>query len=179
MSVLYVGKYKRRFKRINALLKPKPNTVIELCFGDIYIAEHCKKNGIEWKGYDINERFVNNATKHHYNAILKDVNELDVFEKCDTYIITGSLYHFKNNSIEILRKMIASSRQVIISEPIKNISTAKGFVGTIASRFTNAGNGNEKFRFNETTFLTMLNELNANYKIITIDKDILIQITND
>lgn len=179
MSVLYLGKYKRRFERINALLKPNSNTVIELCFGDIHIAEHCKKNGIDWKGYDINEHFVRNATRLNYNAILKDVNTLDVFEICDTYIITGSLYHFKNDSIEILRKMIASSKQVIVSEPIKNISTTKGFVGTIASWLANAGNGTERFRFNEATFLAILNELNANYKIIAIDKDILIQITND
>lgn len=179
MSVLYLGKYKRRFERINALLKPTTDTVIELCFGDIYIAEYCKKNGIDWKGYDINEHFVRNATRLNYNAILKDVNELNAFEKCDTYIIIGSLYHFKDNSAEILRKMIASSSQVIISEPIKNISTVKGFIGSIASLFTNAGNGIENFRFNETTFLAMLDKLGSNYKIVSIDKDILIQITND
>lgn len=179
MYVLYLGKYRRRFERINALLIPNTNAVIELCFGDIFIAEYCKKKGIDWKGYDINEHFVRNATRLNYNAILKDINELSVFEKCDTYIIIGSLYHFKDNSVEILRKMIASSRQVIISEPIKNISTVKGFIGSIASLFTNAGNGNENFRFNETTFLAMLDTLNSNYKIVTIDKDILIQITND
>jgi len=179
MSVLYLGKYKRRFERINALLKPTTDTVIELCFGDIYIAKHCKRNGINWKGYDINEHFVRNAARRNYNAILKDVNELSAFEKCDTYLIVGSLYHFRDNSVEILRKMIASSRQVIISEPIKNLTISKGIIGYIARKSASVGKGSEEFRFNVTTFLAMLEGCNVNYKIISIDKDILIEITND
>jgi len=179
MCILYLGKYKKRFCKINELIKPDTNSVVELCFGDICIAEHCQKIGINWKGYDINPLFVKNAINAGHNAIVKDIETFDNFDTCDTCVMMGSLYHFKDKSADIVNRMIAVSKQVIISEPIKNLSLAKGVIGYIARKSASVGKGSEEFRFNETTFLAMLDSLNVNYKIISIDKDILIEITND
>lgn len=179
MNVLYLGKYNRRFERIIKIIKNSNSTnIIELCFGDTYIAEYCKKNDIHWTGYDLNESFVNRAKKLNHNAILKDITSIDQFNKCDTSIIIGSLYHFKEEAISIIRKMIQSSKQVIISEPIKNLTSSDGIIGFIAKKSTNAGKGNETFRFSKESFIKMIDELKIPYKIISIDKDILIEINN-
>ena len=39
MNVLYLGRYRQRFKDITNELGPRDNNIIELCFGDIYIAD--------------------------------------------------------------------------------------------------------------------------------------------
>ena len=42
VSLLYLGKYNTRFKNVALFLDPIQDTsVIELCFGDIYIAKWC------------------------------------------------------------------------------------------------------------------------------------------
>ena len=179
MNILYLGFYKRRFNNITRLISRDSKSVVEFCFGDVFIAKYCRDNGIDWIGYDLNEEFVNYAVTHEFNAIIKDILLLEDFPQCDTYIMIGSLYHFKEYSLEILTKMIKSSKQVIISEPIKNIATAKGLLGDIARKSTNAGKGSEGFRYNLSTFTELMSKLNVNYKIVSIDKDILIEIKND
>jgi len=179
MNLIYLGKYKRRFERINNLIGYKTKSVIELCFGDTYIAEYCKKKGIHWTGYDLNENFVEHAQKSGFNAFQKNISTTDEFLKCDTYIIIGSLYQFKDRGSDLIRQMIGSAKQVIISEPVKNLSAAKGVIGYIARKSANAGNGHEEFRYTEQSFIEMMDKLNVPYRIISSDKDILIEIHND
>ena len=176
MNVLYFGQYKKRFKNVVELIQPNTNSVIELCFGDTFIAKYCQSNGICWKGFDLNEKFVASAIHLGLDAYVQDIMLLPEFPKCHTYIITGSLYHFKEKSAELIHKLMAVSEQVIISEPIKNLSTKKGLIGFIARKSGNAGKGTEAFRFDETSFLQMMDSLHIHYKVISIDKDILIQI---
>ena len=177
MNLIYFGKYKRRFENIYSLLKKeKTSNVIELCFGDTYIANFCKKNGIQWTGYDLNENFVAHAKRNHFNGLNEDIIKLDEFLKCDTYIMIGSLYHFKDDGVDLIRKMIQSSKQVIISEPIKNLSSTKGIIGFVARRSANTGKGHEVFRYNETSFIEMIEKLNVKYTVVAIDRDILIEI---
>ena len=64
MNVIYTGSYKKRFDAImKCIATYKPGTVLELCFGDTIIANYCKQKNINWFGIDINETFVNRATK--------------------------------------------------------------------------------------------------------------------
>ena len=46
MQLLYTGGYKKRYSPIINCLPEKCDSVIELCFGDIILAEYCKKNKI-------------------------------------------------------------------------------------------------------------------------------------
>jgi len=179
MNVLYLGKYKRRFERINSIINKNTKNVIEYCFGDIYIARFCKNRNIQWTGYDLNKNFVKYAKKHGYAAINEDITKFSNFPNCDTCIIIGSLYHFNNECFDLLQKMIKSSKQIIISEPIKNLSSSKGIIGYIAKRSANVGKGQEVFRFNEKSLIELIHKLNVKYKIISIDKDIIIEIIND
>ncbi len=179
MNILYGMKYKKRFNDIIKLLDNNDNDIIELCFGDIYIAEYAKKRQKNWIGLDINNEFISNAKKQGYSAIKKDILS-DPIPKGDVCIMAGSLYHFIDNIEIVLSKMLKSSNKIIISEPIKNLSNNK-YIGFLAKKSANAGSGNETFRFTEKLFIDILEKYKKNlhfeYKIIKKDRDILVKLT--
>ncbi len=183
MNILYSMKYKNRFMEIIALLKEDEISILELCFGDTIIAQECKKRNISWIGFDINEYFVKNTKTQGFNAILADIISLPSFPKADVCIICGSLYHFVNDMDSLLCKMLNSSSKIIISEPIENLSTKKGFIGKISHILTNAGKGEENFRFDKTSIIETLNKYSQlhhfTYTTISIKRDILIEINHD
>src|SRR3989344_2200070 len=73
MGILYHGDYTGRFTRLMDLIHPGDKTIVELCFGDIYIAEFCRNNDKKWIGYDLNPSFVQHARRQGFNAIQADV----------------------------------------------------------------------------------------------------------
>ncbi len=182
MNVLYKGKYKKRSYDIINRIDDKNKKVLDLCFGDVIIAEECKKRNIEWIGFDINPYFAKYAQKKGFNASTQDIEKLSVFPKADICILSGSLYHFYPEIKLILAKMLDSSAKIIISEPIINLTSQKGIIGKIAGVLSNAGKGEESFRFtSESIKLTLSNlkeELNYDFKIIDEKRDILIEITH-
>jgi hypothetical protein len=173
-------KYKKRFSNIIELLDEKDNDILELCFGDIYIAQYAKKTNKQWIGYDINQNFIDYANSGGYNAMNKNILSKENFPKNDICIMSGSLYHFLYNIEQILNKMLISSKKVIISEPIKNLSNSKYF-GFFAKKSANTGNGEEEFRFTRDSFIEILEEykikLSFEYDIIKEDRDILVVLT--
>lgn len=183
MNVLYLMKYKKRFYDIISLFNKEDKRVLELCFGDIIIAQECKKRNISWIGYDINEYFVKKAELKGFKAFQADLSTLDSFPKSDVCIMCGSLYHFKDEIGNLLAKMLNSSPKIIISEPIENISSQKGILGKISRFLTNAGKGNENFRFDKTSIIETLDKYSElhhyTFKTISITRDILIEINYD
>jgi hypothetical protein len=159
MNILYLGKYNRRFDQILIGLNDLPSeaTVLELCFGDVYIAEHCKKMGLAWRGIDINQKFVKFAKRHGYDAHWEDLITVHSLPSADVCIMAGSLYHFHpDHTFAVLKKMLDSANKIIISEPIENLSSRKGFLGYIAKRAASVGSRQENFRFTSFTLLTLL-----------------------
>jgi hypothetical protein len=179
MSLLYGGNYYKRFDPIRKLIKGK--SVTELCFGDTVIADFCRKNNIEWTGYDINAEFINNAVNKGLNAYLKDVNTIETFGPSDICMMIGSFYHFHLNPEKILRKMLDCSKEIIISEPVINLSDRKGLIGKLAKASANVNGKKQSFRYTETSLLKLLDsqskELGFTYKIAGyISKDLIIVI---
>lgn len=183
MNLLYSAKYSQRFKDIYSRISDSDSSVLDLCFGDIYIAKKCREQGKRWQGYDLNESFVKNAVKNGFDAEVKDLLKLEKLPKADVCIMSGSLYHFNDMLDDVLSKMLKCAPKIIISEPIKNISSQKGLPGKFAQIFTNAGKGSESFRFNEKSFRTMLDRYAEKFKfsyiVISVDRDILVEIKND
>jgi hypothetical protein len=183
MNLLYSARYNHRFKDIFSRISDSDSSVLDLCFGDTYIAEKCREQGKKWQGYDLNESFVRNAVKKGFNAEVKDLLKLKEFPRTDVCIMSGSLYHFNDALDDVLSKMLNCAPKVIISEPIKNISSQKGLPGKFAQIFTDAGKGSEAFRFNEKSFIEMLDKYsgkyNFSYTVISVDRDILVEIKND
>jgi len=176
MNVLYAMKYRRRFKNIINLISSDDKEIVELCFGDIYIAQYASQVKKKWLGLDINDQFVSYAKNQGFDALKSDVL-YDLIPESDVCIMSGSLYHFVDSIEQVLKKMLESSSKVIISEPIKNLSTNK-YIGFLAKRCTNAGKGSESFRFTEASFFAILDrykdKLSFSYKVISCDRDALV-----
>ncbi len=183
MNILYSFRYKQRFCDVIALFSEQDKIVTELCFGDIYIANYCSKNNILWQGFDINNYFVSYALKNNFSATNIDISQMQSFPKADVCIMIGSLYHFHNEAESMLLKMLNCAPKIILSEPIINLSSGKGIIGFLAKKFTNAGKGTEAFRYNKKSILKTLNRLTEKlkfkYKIIHIQRDILIEIIDE
>ena len=179
MNILYGMKYKIRFDNINNLIRDKDKDIVELCFGDIYIAQYALITNRKWIGLDINESFVKYANSKNYKAINRDILVAEI-PKNDVCIMIGSLYHFIDDIELVLRKMLESSNKIIISEPIKNLSNNK-YVGFFAKKLADAGRGDEEFRFTESSFIEVLdrykNDLLFDYEVISKDRDILVVLT--
>jgi hypothetical protein len=178
MNLLYLGRYRRRFKDITNLLEQKDNNIVELCFGDIIVAEYCKESARHWVGYDINDVFVNYALKHGHNAVSTDILSLESLPDADVLIFAGSLYHFNENMHKIWQLMTSCASKIILSEPVKNITSIKNFVGKIGARASTVRNGAEAFRFDRRSLIEMLDRFketyNFTYEIVSEKKDILI-----
>jgi hypothetical protein len=65
----------------------------------------------------------------------------------------ASLYHFLPDADSILRRMVAAaSRLVIVSEPVRNLSSSRlPMIGAIGRRATDPGVGTHTSRFTEAT----------------------------
>ena len=178
MNFLYLGRYRQRFQDIISLMTPRDRRIIELCFGDVYIAEYCKKSFRQWTGYDINDVFVDYALKHGYHAVHADILSLKELPQADVLIFAGSLYHFNENLHHIWPLMLSCATKIILSEPIKNITSANNFIGKIGARASAVQNGAEAFRFERDSLIAMLDRFqepyNFTYEIISEKKDILI-----
>ena len=180
MNILYKGKYQTRFTEVAKLIPPDARSVNEFCFGDILLAEFCKKNKMEWKGYDRSKYFVKRALRHGYNAFIGDAQYLEKISTSDVSVMIGSLYHFHFGLEKMLKKMLILSPTVILSEPVINLSSQKSIIASIAHFLTNAGNGNESFRFTENSLLSFLekyqHEIGYTFEVVSVKRDMLILI---
>jgi hypothetical protein len=176
-------KYKKRFQDIIKRFTEKDKSVLDICFGDTIIADECKRRNIIWMGYDLNSYFVVRAQKNGFNASLADVVEIQSFPKADVCVMCGSLYHFIEEIETVLTKLLDSAPKILISEPVENLSSQKGMIGTISKILTNAGKGKESFRFDKKSLIDVLDvykiKLHFNYIVISTQRDMLIEITHD
>jgi hypothetical protein len=180
MNLLYLGKYRQRFKDIIDQIGKADRSVVELCFGDIHIASYCKESARSWTGYDINEAFVTRAQKNGHHAVCADVLSIESLPCADVLIFAGSLYHFTANLEKIWDLMTSCSKKIVLSEPVQNITSLKNGFGKIAAQASAVQNGAEVFRFDRNSLTRMLNRFQEtyhfSYQIISEKKDILITI---
>ena len=180
MNMLYLGRYRQRFKDITNQIGEKDHTIVELCFGDIHIASFCRKTDRSWVGYDINDVFVDHALKFGHDAVCTDILSLESLPRADVLIFAGSLYHFNENMHKIWELMTSCSKKIILSEPIRNITSLKNGIGKIGAKASTVKNGAESFRFDRHSLIEMLNRFQEpyhfSYQIISEKKDILIAI---
>ena len=159
MNILYGFGYKKRFEQvIRVIAHHKPKSVLELCFGDVFMARYCTSHHIQWQGIDTNEYFVRRAIAKGFDAHCADLLDSSGLDKAEMLIIIGSLYHFQKDIHSLLSRMVSASQKIIISEPINNLSDQTNWLGWIARKSTNAGNGEESFRYTNSSLLEMLAE---------------------
>jgi hypothetical protein len=183
MNFLYWGKYKKRFTAVieELIETPVHSKVLELCFGDVYIAEYCRQMRYTWKGIDINKHFVMRAQRYGYDASHADLMSVKQLPTADVCIIIGSFYHFHTHSEALLTKIFNASPTLIISEPVLNLSSRKGLIGFLARKATNAGKGHEEFRYTQASLLSALktycNSFNCEIASIRpLQKDLIVKL---
>ncbi len=179
MNILYGGKYHRRFLNITELIGHGVNSVCDICFGDTHIAKWCCDRDIQWTGIDLNHHFCKQAQSQGFNAIEGDIFALELPE-ADVYIMAGSLYHFHDKLSSLFDRILRRTNCIIISEPIRNMSSMGGVFGWWAKYSANPGSGNARFRYNQQTLLAELVEQQESkgfdYRVVSINRDILIEI---
>ncbi len=126
---------------------PDRASVVDLCCGTARLArEFLLPRGCRYVGVDANGHFVMGARKRGVAARLGDVAR-DPIPPADYVVMCASLYHFGADAEAVLHRMrAAAGRAVIVSEPVRNLTSLPGGVGAVAARLTNAGTGGDYTR---------------------------------
>lgn len=180
MALLYKGRYRARFQQVCGLIRPSDRTVLELCFGDVFLAEHCRRTGAAWIGLDSSAEFVANAVRLGYDARRADLLNADVLPACDLCVIMGSLYHFFPRLDIFFERMKRASRRLVISEPVLNWTNAGGVLRTLARALTRTDAQEETFRFTEASLRQTLDGLGEQvgftYRVVSVERDMVVEV---
>jgi hypothetical protein len=175
LNLIYGGRYRARFRDVTGQLAGR-SSVLELCFGDTYVARFCRKHGIEWTGYDLNASFVQSARDAGYNARHADIMGVGNFPENDITVIQGSLYHFHCVIGDLFAKVFRSTDTFLVSEPVRNFSSSPGPVGWLARRSANAGKGHETFRYTPESLGSLMKEMSTKcsfqYSVVAEGRDL-------
>ena len=171
MFLYTFGRYTNDYKTIFSLIPPKSRSVLELCFGDIYIAKLCKKSNISWTGYDVSDYFVDHAKKNHFNAIAANLNNVKFNSQFDVAIISRSLYQFKNNLSSFFDSIFQSTSRIIICESIKTLADTKiKTLHWISKVITHSGISEHVFRYNQNSIQKDIDLLSQRFDLIVKKK---------
>jgi SAM-dependent methyltransferase len=154
MRALYGRHHGERLRAV-AEQVPAGAAVLELCCGpgSLYLT-HLRGRVGSYVGLDANPGFVAGLQARGVDARLIDLTDgVQLLPRADVAIMQASLYHFLPDADEILQRMLgAAERCVIISEPVRNLSSsAVPLMGTIGRRAADPGVGGHADRFTETT----------------------------
>ncbi len=127
---------------------PDGASVVDVCCGTARLyRDHLEKRGCTYLGLDFNSHFVFHARKRGVHARFFDAQR-DAVPPADCVTIVSSLYHFRRQAADVVTRMRRAARQqVIVSEPVRNLSGKPTFVSRLAARLTNPGIGEYGERF--------------------------------
>lgn len=167
MLVLYGRHYVSRYRAIAELI-PEKSSVLDLCCGPaILYHRHLKAKEVAYIGLDINERFIDRLIRGGGAGSVYDLRSKQPLPVADYVVMQASLYHFLPDAAPVLDRMLQAARkQVIISEPIRNLTTSNSRLLSLLGRiFTNPGAGEHSLRFTKTS----LEEFFSRYGSAVVD----------
>jgi SAM-dependent methyltransferase len=151
MFALYGRHYRSRYRAMSGLIPPN-SAVLDLCCGPGYLYQNfLSPKSVKYHGIDINSRFINRLIRSGASGQVADLHTLDPLPAADYVIMQASLYHFLPDPGPIVDRMLkAAGKQVIIAEPIRNLSTSNlPLLARLARRHADPGSGNHQRRFTE------------------------------
>jgi len=127
---------------------PDGASVVDLCCGTSRLdRDHLRARGCRVLGLDFNGHFVVQGRRHGADTRFFDVRT-DPIPEADYVVMLSSLYHFRDSAGNLLERMkTAARRAVIVSEPIRNLSSQDSLLGRLAIRLSNPGVGEYADRF--------------------------------
>ncbi len=124
MRLLYGRHFGARYAAIAAEI-PSGAEVIDVCAGDGYLyLKFLRQKSVRYLGLDISPRLVDWARKRGVSARQFNLWH-DTLPPGDVVVMQASLYQFLPQAEPIIRKLLSAARcKVIISEPIRNVSSS-------------------------------------------------------
>jgi SAM-dependent methyltransferase len=153
MLVLYGPHYLERSRTIASLI-PQGSSVVDLCCGPgTLYHRYLRRRDVTYTGLDMNRGFIEGIRRAGASGIVCDVAAASTFPRADYVVMQASLYHFLPDPGPIVNRMVeAAGRQVLIAEPIRNLSDSSiPVVASAARRMTNPGTGPQERHFTEQT----------------------------
>ena len=153
MLALYGRYYSARYEAIADLI-PRGADVLDLCCGPATLYHrYLKQKNVTYRGLDINHHFVTDLVRRGISAEQWDLRDDRPLPRAGYVIMQASLYHFLPDAERVLERMlVAAGNQVIVAEPIKNLSSSKvPLVAYLSQRLTDSGAGAQANRFVEQT----------------------------
>ena len=153
MRLLYGQQFNARYEAIASCI-PDGATVLDVCCGPpVLFKRFLREKSIDYTGIDINARFVAELRASGAKGILANLAEMRSLPAADYVVMQASLYHFLPDPSTVVDRMLEAARkEVVISEPIRNLSSSKIPVLSWFARVqTNPGAGEHRLRFDEQT----------------------------
>ena len=180
MGLLYRGQYRARFCPVTDLIRAKDRLILELCFGDVIVADVCRQRGVGWIGLDASPAFVAHAVRCGHDARKADLLTSVPLPSCDLCVMMGSLYHFEPCLCELFSRIKQASQRFVFSEPIQNWTCGGVIQRWLALTLTRAGNRAQAFRFTEATLLQALDRLSREvgfeYRVVSVSRDMVVEV---
>jgi SAM-dependent methyltransferase len=152
MRLLYGRYYAQRYIAIEKLI-PAGSSVLDLCCGPgVLYTRYLRTKSVSYVGLDINERFIQRLRSQGGTGMVMDLRDNNPLPQADYVIMQASLYHFMSDVSRVVERMLKSAkRQVIIAEPVRNLTSSQNPLLALAGRFfTNPGSGDQPHRFTES-----------------------------
>jgi SAM-dependent methyltransferase len=126
MAGLYGRHYEDRYRAVAGLIAPG-SSVLDLCCGPgVLYHRHLRAKAIRYTGWDCNRGFIAYLARRGAEGEVRNICANDPFPVSDYVVMQGSLYHFLPDASGVIKRMIrAARRQVIISEPVRNLATSR------------------------------------------------------
>lgn len=165
MRLLYGRHFSARYEAIAAEV-PAGSSVVDVCAGDGYLyLRYLRAKSVQYQALDIAPRLVQWMQRQGIQAQQFDVWR-DTLPVSDSVIMQASLYQFLPDAAPIVEKMLrAARRQVIVTEPIRNIASSDNpllrLVGRRLTRPEAGGGTYQAHRFDRDSLLALVQRFSA------------------
>jgi SAM-dependent methyltransferase len=151
MIMLYGRHYSGRYRAIADLI-PAQSSVVDLCCGPaVLYHRYLRQKSIDYTGLDLSSAFVKHLNQQGAHGQLWDLQGEATLPAADYVIMQASLYQFLPDPQPVVDRMLRAARkQVILAEPVRNITSSKvAPLAFIGRHFTDPGDGQSAHRFTE------------------------------
>jgi SAM-dependent methyltransferase len=151
MALLYHRHYGARYRAVADLIPPLAS-VLDVCCGPAILYErYLRHKDVDYTGIDISRPFIDRLNARGGRGYVWNVRSEEPLPGADFVVMHASLCHFLPDPSAVVGRMLrAAGKQVIIAEPIRNMTSSSIPVcAAIGRRFTDPGDGQSAQRFNE------------------------------